>query len=206
VLYVSYTDGAGPYDGTAGYLQKYNLTDKSWVDISPITDAFGYGGLTIDLQRPGTLMVATLNQWWPDANIWRSTDSGKTWRGIWEWAPWPQKMFFDYDVSSAPWLYDSNSGEEFRKLVGWMIESLTIDPFDSNHFLYGTGSCKDYEVIERRNLGREREVEIYSSRLCRDRYSMNAMVLLPYPPLFSFAGFRPLYPSILNSKLPFWSS
>ncbi|KAF8424830.1 glycoside hydrolase family 74 protein [Tirmania nivea] len=115
VLYVSYTDGTGPYDGSAGYLQKYNLTDKSWTDISPIRDAFGFGGLAIDLQKPGTLM---------------------TWRGAWEWAPWPQKMFFNYDVSSAPWLYDPNSGEEFRKLVGWMIESLTIDPFD----LYGTGA------------------------------------------------------------------
>ncbi|KAF8475466.1 hypothetical protein BDZ91DRAFT_816990 [Kalaharituber pfeilii] len=141
VLYVSYTDGAGPYDGTNGYLQKYSLTSNTWTNISPITpNSFGFGGLTIDPQRPGTLMVATLNQWWPDANIWRSTDSGKTWRGIWERAPWPQKHFFDYDVSRAPWLYDPDSGEEFRKLVGWMIEGLAIDPFDSNHFLYGTGA------------------------------------------------------------------
>jgi len=59
---------------------------------------------------------------------------------------------------------------------------------------------------------------MYLLRLCRDRYSMNAMVLLPYPP-FSFAGFRSLYPSTKiqtclfghpsfyphNSKLPFSS-
>ncbi|KAI5797887.1 glycoside hydrolase family 74 protein [Peziza echinospora] len=140
VLYITYTDGAGPYDGGAGSIQKYNLTSSTWTDISPLKDSFGYGGVAIDAQAPGTLMVATLNQWWPDANIWRSTDSGKTWTGLWEWAPWPQKHYFDYDVSAAPWLYDPNSGEEFRKLVGWMIESLAIDPFDSNHFLYGTGA------------------------------------------------------------------
>ena len=32
----------------------------------------------MDLQKPGTLMVAALNQWWPDATIFRSTDSGAT--------------------------------------------------------------------------------------------------------------------------------
>ena len=45
----------------------------------------------------------------------------------------------------------------------------------------GLITCKDYEVIiKQRNLGRERRVEIYLLRLYRDRYSVNAMVLLPY--------------------------
>jgi hypothetical protein len=35
-----------------------------------------FGGLSVDLQKPGTVMVATLNQWWPDANIFRTTDGG----------------------------------------------------------------------------------------------------------------------------------
>jgi len=34
---------------------------------------------------------------------------------------------------------------------------------------------------------------MYSSKLCRDRYSMNAMVLLPYPSYFS-SGFQLFYP------------
>jgi len=33
---------------------------------------------------------------------------------------------------------------------------------------------------------------MYSSKLYRDRYSMNAMVLLPYPPYF-VNGFHPFY-------------
>lgn len=30
----------------------------------------------MDLQKPGTVMVAALNEWWPDANIYRSIDGG----------------------------------------------------------------------------------------------------------------------------------
>lgn len=87
LLYVSYSDGGGPYDGLNGTVHKYDITTGSWTDISPVphsTDSsFGYGGLTVDLQKPGTLMVAALNQWWPDATIWRSTNSGATWSPIW---------------------------------------------------------------------------------------------------------------------------
>ena len=35
-----------------------------------------FGGLAVDLQKPGTVMVAALNEWWPDANIFRSLDGG----------------------------------------------------------------------------------------------------------------------------------
>ena len=63
-LYVSYADGAGPYDGTNGTVHKYNIATGVWTDISPssLTEGYyGYGGLTVDLQRPGTIMVAALN-------------------------------------------------------------------------------------------------------------------------------------------------
>lgn len=141
LLYITYADGAGPYDGGAGYVQRYNITSGQWKDISPAVDAHGFGGLSVDLQKPGTLMVAALNKWWPDTLIWRSHDSGETWSAIWEWGNYPEIIKkFNYDVSAAPWLYDPTTGDEFYKLVGWMVESLEIDPFDSDHFLYGTGA------------------------------------------------------------------
>ena len=85
-LYVSYANGAGPYDGTNGTLHKYNISTGVWTDISPTSlssTSYGYGGLTVDLQKPGTLMVAALNDWWPDELIFRSNNSGATWSPIW---------------------------------------------------------------------------------------------------------------------------
>ena len=133
-----------------------------WTDISPApckctlrfvrcsltlftagTDGgFGFGGLTVDLKKPGTIMVAALNSWWPDGQIWRSTDSGTTWSPLWAWADKYDRdtanrnLYYSWDTSLAPWLSSVVTGKQ----VGWMIEALAIDPFDSDHWLYGTGA------------------------------------------------------------------
>ncbi|CAG7847796.1 Xyloglucanase {ECO:0000303/PubMed:15541296} Short=XG {ECO:0000303/PubMed:15541296}; AltName: Full=Cel74a {ECO:0000312/EMBL:AAP57752.1}; Flags: Precursor [Serendipita indica DSM 11827] len=145
-LYVSFANGAGPYDGSAGRVGKYNIAAGTWKDVTPaqaITDGtYGFGGLTVDLQKPGTVMVAALNQWWPDANIYRSLDGGSTWSPIWEWNGYPTiNRYFGVDVSLSPYLSGPLGNQDVsQKLVGWMIEALAIDPFDSNHWLYGTGA------------------------------------------------------------------
>lgn len=87
-------------------------------------------------------MVAALNSWWPEAQIYRSLDSGATWSPLWEWNGYPNiNKYFAYDDSLAPWLgpdYDVTTLGTLQ--AGWMIEGLSIDPFDSNHWLYGTGA------------------------------------------------------------------
>ncbi|CZT51371.1 probable endoglucanase [Rhynchosporium secalis] len=144
VLYISYANAAGPYDGSNGTLHKYNLTSGAWTDISPVsvaTTTYGYGGLAVDLKNPGTIMVAALNSWWPDGQIWRSTNGGVKWSPIWEFSGYPaMNRYYGYDVSLAPWLQDQTFPKEFPQNVGWMMECLVIDPFDSNHWLYGTGA------------------------------------------------------------------
>jgi xyloglucan-specific exo-beta-1,4-glucanase len=143
-LYVTYSNGAGPYDGTNGTVHKYNISTGVWTDISPSSltaGYYGYGGFAVDLQKPGTIMVAALNCWWPDEIIWRSNNSGATWSPIWDWASYPTiNFYYDYNIDSAPWLQDNTSTAEFLSRVGWMVEALVIDPFDSNHWLYGTGA------------------------------------------------------------------
>ena len=41
--------------------------------------------------------------------------------------------YYSYDISAAPWLQDNSNTDEFKAQIGWMIESLEIDPHDSNH-------------------------------------------------------------------------
>ncbi|THU94834.1 Oligoxyloglucan reducing end-specific cellobiohydrolase [Dendrothele bispora CBS 962.96] len=144
-LYVTYSDGAGPYDGTSGAVFKYDITAGTWKDITPVSGSdlyFGFGGVSVDLQKPGTVMVAALNSWWPDGQIFRSTDGGATWTALWEWGVYPDILkHYSYDDSLAPWLgpdfVDTTLGD---LQIGWMMEALAIDPFDSNHLLYGTGA------------------------------------------------------------------
>ncbi|MEC0127918.1 X2-like carbohydrate binding domain-containing protein [Paenibacillus pabuli] len=147
-LYISYSNGAGPYDGTKGELWKLNTSTGVWTNISPVPSSssdnyFGYGGLAVDAQHPGTLMVATLNSWWPDANLFRSTDGGATWTRIWEFEGYPnRKMRYTQDISAAPWLTFgvTPAPPEISPKLGWMIGDLEIDPFDSDRMMYGTGA------------------------------------------------------------------
>lgn len=73
----------------------------------------------------------------------RSTDGGATWSSIFNWGyPPPNYVgtrtpFYNFDVSRAPWISTFATGD--TKQIGWMIEGLSIDPFDSDHWLYGTG-------------------------------------------------------------------
>ncbi|KAK3995910.1 Xyloglucanase [Cladorrhinum sp. PSN332] len=141
-LYLTYSDGAGPYDGSSGAVYRYDITTGVWKDITPVSGGdlnYGFGGLGVDIQKPGTLVVASLNSWWPDAQIFRSTDSGTTWSPIWEWAGYPdQNWYYGLYTDNAPWINAGFISQDTKRL-GWMIEALEINPLDSDHWLYGTG-------------------------------------------------------------------
>ncbi|MEU8228180.1 cellulose binding domain-containing protein [Actinoplanes sp. NPDC048967] len=148
-LYVATSDTGGPYDGGKGQVSRLNTVTGEWTDVSPVKLSagadlyFGYSGLTVDRQRPGTLMVATQISWWPDAIFFRSTDSGATWTRIWDFTSYPsQSKRYTMDISANPWL-DFNTNPqppEATPKLGWMNESVEIDPLDSNRLLYGTGA------------------------------------------------------------------
>ncbi|MFI1329997.1 xyloglucanase [Streptomyces sp. NPDC020845] len=145
-LYITTSDKGGPYDGEKGQVWRYATATGEWKNISPMTDAdtyFGYSGLTVDRQKPGTLMVTGYSSWWPDTQIFRSTDSGATWTRAWDFTSYPNRSFrYTQDVSSVPWLtFGTNpSPPEVTPKLGWMTEALEIDPFDSNRLMYGTGA------------------------------------------------------------------
>ncbi|MDX3527162.1 cellulose binding domain-containing protein [Streptomyces sp. ID05-39B] len=145
-LYIAYSDKGGPYDGGKGRLYRYATGTGTWTDISPVAEAdtyYGFSGLTLDRQRPGTVMATAYSSWWPDTQIFRSTDSGGTWTKAWDYSSYPTRQNrYTMDVSSSPWLtWGANpSPPEQSPKLGWMTESLEIDPFDSNRMMYGTGA------------------------------------------------------------------
>lgn len=138
-VYISYGSTAGPYDAGNGTVYRYDTATGAFKNITPAWIAanaitVGFGGLTLDAQVSGTVMVATDNLWSPDVQIFRSTDSGTTWTNIWDY----DANHYTYNTDKAPWIAASRQSTDTKKL-GWMVESLEIDPFDSDHWLYGTG-------------------------------------------------------------------
>ncbi|MFC5988118.1 S-layer homology domain-containing protein [Marinicrinis lubricantis] len=149
MLYISYSDGVGPYDGEKGEVWKFDTKTGEWTEISPVPASsedsnWGYGGIAVDAQNPDTVMVATLNTWWPDEHIYRSTDGGESWTEMWQLGEYPNRINrFTLDYSIAPWLDwgDKNKAlPEISPKLGWMIGDLEIDPFNSDRIMYGTGA------------------------------------------------------------------
>lgn len=147
-LYLATTSTPGPYDGDSGDVWRFDTATGEWTRVSPVPsdhedNHFGYGGLTLDRQNPDTLMVATQISWWPDIQIYRSTDRGETWTQAWEWGDYPEReKRYEMDISSAPWLDFGSPGQapETQPKLGWMTQGMAIDPFDSDRFMYGTGA------------------------------------------------------------------
>ncbi|OEJ32680.1 RICIN domain-containing protein [Streptomyces subrutilus] len=120
-LYLAYANSIG--DATAGSVWKYTPAGGAWKNISPSQGNYGFSGLAVDPRNPSTVMVTTLHRWWPQDELYRSTDGGTTWKA--------QAAKSERDASAAPYV---GTG------IGHWMTALAIDPFNSGHVLYGTGS------------------------------------------------------------------
>ncbi|MDR0473380.1 MAG: hypothetical protein LBH43_06890, partial [Treponema sp.] len=139
-LITAWNAGFGPYSSSfqGGKIWKYVFADKKWEDISLPPSPFynesehktpdrGVGCVTVDWQNPNRLLAVTLNNWWPDEHILRSTDGGKTWDPIWDMEGWPNRVNkYSMDISLAPWLDwgESKSLPEQNPKLGWCIATL----------------------------------------------------------------------------------
>jgi photosystem II stability/assembly factor-like uncharacterized protein len=122
-LYLTYTNTLGPNGVTAGSVWKYTPDREAWKNISPSQGSYGFSGLAVDPRKPSTVMVTTLGRWWPEDEIYRSTDGGGTWKAL------ADKSV--RNAAAAPYV-GTHTGH-------WMT-ALAIDPFNSGHVLYGTGN------------------------------------------------------------------
>ena len=132
MLYITYSNGVGPNGVTDGAVFRYDTRSGQWTDITPERGPHrapgGYMGLSVDAERPGTVVVATLNRWHPGDILWRTTDGGRAWENL--------RTLSRRDVSATPFLLWGNSQADF----GWWMAGVAIDPFDSGHVAYSTGA------------------------------------------------------------------
>jgi xyloglucan-specific exo-beta-1,4-glucanase len=133
IFYVDYANQPGPNGMTDGSVWKLDTHTGTWTDITPEVPgadgnpSFGYAGLAVDPSHPDTVMVATNDRWYPVDTIYRSTNGGTTWEDVGANAT--------LDISSSPYLAWGATPK-----FGWWIASIAIDPFDSDHAIFGTGA------------------------------------------------------------------
>ncbi|MBY9080034.1 S-layer homology domain-containing protein [Paenibacillus sp. HN-1] len=198
MLYVTYNKGSGPYDGipwdgtSVGAVWKYNTKTGEWTDITPpvlaptagsSVPSYPFGGLAVDPSNPNTIMVATMNVWWPDEQIFRSTDGGATWQSFWRMGEGYSRVNqYTIDYSLSPWLdWGKASGPtdvEQNPKLGWMIGDLDIDPFNPDHFFYGTGATL-FGSNDLTNLDKNETVSISVYAQGIEETAVNGLIVPP---------------------------
>jgi photosystem II stability/assembly factor-like uncharacterized protein len=132
IFYISYGDQAGPNGMTDGAIWAFNPKTDQWVDVTPVkpssSDRFGYGDVTVDPERPGTLMACSLDRWGHGDTVFRTIDGGRHWRdqlvGGHGFGP------SHFSAPDSPWAMSMSPH--------W-LGNIQIDPSDSDHVLFVTG-------------------------------------------------------------------
>ena len=137
-LYFTYGDQVGPNGLTTGTVYQYVPPTSSnptgtWNMITPPRSSGyqgGYGGIALDPELPGVIMVSTLDHYYPGSDdLWRSTNYGKNWYSI-------NTVGAYRNVSLSPWV--TFGAAQLTGTGNWPT-ALAIDPFDSNHVVHGSG-------------------------------------------------------------------
>ena len=203
-LYMATSDTGGPYDGAEGAVHKLNLATGAWQNITPSDTFFGFSGLTIDRQNPQTLMVTSMNTYWPDGFIYRTTDGGASWKNIYEYG-WDEaaqdativSRSYEFDFSGFEWLTFNKTkyyNLPAQPSVGWMMEAMAIDPFNPDRFFYGTGATI-YGATNLTNWDSSSQITLRPMVHGVEETAVNDLIALPgdieiISGLFDIAGFR----------------
>lgn len=127
-LYITYGNGIGPDDMSAGQVWKYSVSANTWQNISPPNGNFGgFGGLSVDTRTTNTLVVTTMDRYALGDTMFRSTNGGASWTDVGAAAT--------RDDSLSPYIHFGNPSPPFGNYA-----QVTLDPFNSAHAFYTTGA------------------------------------------------------------------
>lgn len=127
-LYVTYGNALGPNGVTAGSLWRHSPATGAWTNLTPALAGgkaiapHGFAGIAAAPNRPGTVLVSSLNRWADGNQIWRTTDGGTTWRSCFDGADW-----------------DHNGVAYAESLRPHWISDIAIDPGDERRVWFVTG-------------------------------------------------------------------
>jgi hypothetical protein len=131
---------------TNGAVWRYNTATSVWTNVSPVTpgavsgDNFGYDGIAIDPNNPNVAIVTSFDRYSGPDTMWKTMNASAatpTWFQFFDPSSAQNFGFNGFNTtrntSAAPWVAAYGDG------IGNWAASVTIDPFNSAHLMYGTG-------------------------------------------------------------------
>lgn len=193
-LYLTYCDIPGPNSVGSGLgaVYKYNTITSTWSNVTPLGPYdfagpfwYGFANVVVDPQKPQTVMVTTMDAWYPGDNVMRSTDGGTTWKYTASMPGYPTNTptYFQQDWSLSPWITFGASTPSF----GWWLGSLAVDPFNSGHVLYGTGATI-WATQNMTNIDAGNVVDFSIGALGIEETAANALLSPPAGPAHLLSG------------------
>jgi hypothetical protein len=130
-MYITYADNPGPNSITTGAVYKLITSTNGWTALTLPAGQGGFSGVSVDASNANTVLVSTMDRWWPRDEIFRSTDGGNNWTALLTSATWNQTSA-PYTIGYTPhWIGD-----------------VEIDPFDNTKAWFVTG----YGVYQTTNI------------------------------------------------------
>ncbi|THU38142.1 exo-alpha-sialidase [Niastella caeni] len=130
-MYITYADNPGPSNITTGAVYKLITSTNTFTALTLPAGQGGFSGVSVDASNANTVVVSTMDRWWPRDEIFRSTDGGNTWTALLTSATWNQ--------TSAPYT---------TGYTAHWIADVEIDPFDNTKAWFVTG----YGVFQTTNI------------------------------------------------------
>jgi len=125
-LFVSYGSDPGPRGMSDGGVWRYDPRAGAWADITPdrpdASRHFGYAAVAVDARDPRKVVASSFHR--PGGEeLFRSTDSGATWKPV-------VASGAVFDPSLAPYVKDTP--------LHWLFD-VEIDPGNADHAIFSTG-------------------------------------------------------------------
>ena len=135
-LFITYSDGPGPNGVTIGEVYKVATSTNTWTNISPAgtnqAGQGGYAGIAIDPTNANTFVITTLDRWYPNDEVFRTTNGGTSWTALLGTSPpliAPVPATWDHSLAPYTTSFTNPS---------W-LGSIAIDPFNKNKAIFITG-------------------------------------------------------------------
>ncbi|MFN6944513.1 MAG: T9SS type A sorting domain-containing protein [Cytophagaceae bacterium] len=137
-IYFSYSNSIAPNGDyefpnsiTHGAVYRFNKAGGTWTNITPDANLQGgYGGICVHPSNPDIVLTTTLGRWWPQNEVYISTNGGTNWQTVLYANTWSHDVKATLDHSKSPYAATHHPH--------WMGD-IQINPFNPNNAIFGTG-------------------------------------------------------------------
>ncbi|MCU0417418.1 MAG: T9SS type A sorting domain-containing protein [Cytophagaceae bacterium] len=133
LMYLTYSNAPGPNGISTGAVVRFNPQTLQWTTLLTPNGQGGFAGLAVDPTNSNIIMAATICRWWPNDEIYRSTNGGATWVTV------GTGSNISRNSAVSPYIRFGAANDNGIRTGNW-VSALAFDPSNTNKVIYATGA------------------------------------------------------------------